>query len=85
MKTLALLCLVSLPAFAGDKHVPETNTIYKTIVVTEHQHDGAAYALAGAAITFWLMHRYQKRHPVPVAASTCPAEGERRLAAACSK
>jgi hypothetical protein len=79
--TTAILTLLLLSATAsadGKKFVPEHYP--QTRVIVEHQHDGAGYALVGAAVTWWLLHRREKRHHV----TTCELRDE-RLREACGK
>lgn len=62
MKSLLVLFTLALaiPAAATDR---DRDPPPRPIVVVETHHDGAAYAIAGAAVAWWLTHRYHKRHP----------------------
>lgn len=58
--------MAPLPAFSTGKYQQEPIIKRETVYVTDTKHDGAAYALAGAALGWWLTHRYHKRHPKTV-------------------
>lgn len=55
--------MAPLPAFSTGKYQQEPIIKREAVYVTDHKHDGAAYALVGAGITYWLWHRYHKKHP----------------------
>lgn len=45
-----------------DKHIPEQNTITKTVVVVERDHNNALAAVTGGLIAWAIVHHRNKHH-----------------------
>jgi hypothetical protein len=74
------ICVTVFVVTCFDAHATDDHHRTKAVIVEKHDH-ALVGGLIGAGITYWLMHRYHKRHEVKP--TVCETEQTERILTEC--